>query len=106
MAVQRIIGCDVGIVHLGLAVIEGSMASPSRAALHLECVDVTHYSHDRQLNERTCSLPHTREISDRVMHAIADREDIFLSCDAVVIERQPMQGLQAVRDTVPATPPP
>lgn len=96
LALRRILGCDVGIVHLGLAVIEATEDGRSRRAVHLECVDVTEYTH-RRLDADTCTLPHTREISDRVMHAVAERADLFASCDRVVIERQPMQGLQAVQ---------
>ena len=93
----RIIGCDVGIVHLGLAVIESSLGKAARvAATHLECVDVTVYTHDH-LDEDRCGLPHTKELGDRVMHAVAERRPLFDQCDAVVIERQPPNGHQAVQ---------
>lgn len=96
---RRVLGCDVGIVHLGLAVVEAhkmDCGGYQYRATHLECVDVTQYTH-HHLDEATCSMPHTKEISDRVMHAVAEREELFASCNAVVIERQPVQGLQAVQ---------
>ena len=89
-----VLGVDIGIRHLGLAIVE-SAGVGVRCATHLECVNIMQYTHNHL--PAPCDLPHTNETADRLMHAVAERRPLFDGADVIAIERQPITGLQCIQ---------
>lgn len=83
---------DVGIVNLGVAfVYVDDATSKLQRILHVENVNTTLITHQR-VPQAECTLGHTKTATDRVMHFIQERADMFAQCAVVLIERQPIQG--------------
>lgn len=85
----RLAAFDVGIVHLGLAVCEGSCVT------HASLNDLTCMPH-RRVPRAACTLGHTCMLVDRVAHFLQEIEPYLLRCDAALVEQQPPGGHQAV----------
>jgi len=98
---MRVIGIDVGIRHLGVA--DLLLRRGQQVVVEtLELANLMTYTH-RHLDEDQCSLPHTKELSDRLLHWVADRRPILDRCDLLAIERQPICGIQSVEQLLFAT---
>lgn len=87
---MRVVGVDVGYRNLGLAEYtytgngEGHLSFKKR-------IDISEYA-----CRPNCRLHHSSHSADYISHFIANYSDLFESAEAVVIERQPPGGLQAV----------
>ena len=96
---MRIVSIDIGIVHMGIASAyiddEGRLANLLRLCL----VDLTKLRH-KVVCRRDCKLYHSRELTDRLDHFYQEYHELFESADRILIERQPICGLQAVQQSL------
>lgn len=92
---MRVLSFDLGILHMGVVVVEvedeffqkeGPM--PMRV-LVCRLIDITEYQH-HHMDAKLCKRYHTREISDRLLHMLAEEESGWGEIDQVYIERQPL----------------
>jgi len=99
---MRLLGFDVGVVHLAFVVVNVSddwfqYDRPDPACVTVEQVrrvDLCQPVH-RRVPRAQCRLHHSREMTDRVAHFLQEYEldwDVE-SLDRVLIERQPLGGL-------------
>ena len=95
---MRVVGVDVGIRHLALAEVAqrwvGRQVVTSILGFHLS--DITQYTHER-VPEKECTLHHTNELGDRLVHWRQEHGHILDRATVVAIERQPPTGLQCVQ---------
>lgn len=102
-----IVSFDVGIVNLAIVVIrvvpeEWGLPKhkPSFAVLEAWHIDITQETHDSVSLEH-CTLYHTKELSDRILHVIQEYEPRWSAhgcIDRYLIERQPPQGLTGIEE--------
>lgn len=92
---RRVMGIDVGLVHLALAfgTIHGEDFSVTIDWVNL--VDATVLEHGR-VPRSECRLHHTGMAVDRVQHVIQERQPDFDAVEEIVIERQPPGGIRDV----------
>ena len=93
----RVLAIDVGVCHLGL--VRGTVSGDGELAIEaFALVDVTTLQHTR-VPRSECTLPHTREMYDRLCHFEQEFGPEWIEpMDAILIERQPLIGLQSVQD--------
>lgn len=90
---------DVGILHLGLVVVKITKDWEFERIIWHRLENITIMKHNRvPLND--CTLYHTASITDRMAHVYQEYENIFDSCDRILIERQPIQGLMCVQESL------
>lgn len=78
--VIRTLGIDVGIQHLGIAIVEGAVnAKP----IHLDLVDLTRMGNSGKMCHRVCKFLHVNK-------------SLFQELDGIFIEQQPPRGIQSV----------
>jgi Holliday junction resolvasome RuvABC endonuclease subunit len=87
----RILGIDVGVINLALAV---GTCTPAYTDVAIEAVEVVNMMLPCVVPG--CALPHSGMAADRVAHVLRDRAAQFAAADTVVIERQPPGGLRDV----------
>lgn len=90
---MRILSFDVGVCNLAFVVCE--VMDGKLDIKNAELVNIMFLTHER-VHSKNCSIPHTREISDRVRHFIQEYEHRWGSPDLVLIERQPIHGITSV----------
>ena len=92
---MRVLAVDVGIVHLAL--VDATLGAHVVDAVHsVHLVNLTKLKHTRT-KECECALPHTKELGDRLAHFLQEYGHLFARADAVLVERQPITGLQSVQ---------
>lgn len=94
-----IVSIDVGIIHLGL--VQGKINKDGFlvALPVVELVDLTNLAHT-VVKRKHCKLYHSKELSDRLDHFYQEYAHIFNDADLILIERQPIHGLQAVQQSL------
>ncbi len=92
-----LLAIDVGICHMGL--VRGTLNPEGELLMDaFELVNITEMTHNRVSREQ-CTLPHTRELYDRLCHFEQEYRDEWIDpADVILIERQPLVGLQSVQD--------
>jgi hypothetical protein len=95
-----ILSIDVGITHLGMAVIYTDEAYNLLEIPWVEMVDITKYTHDNDLKDKICTLQHTSCFADWLYHLFHEYETLFTQCDFILVERQPPQGLVAIEQII------
>ena len=91
---MRVVGVDVGLVHLAIVVLSGDVEG-AIALEEMRLVNITRFTHGR-VSEYDCVLPHTNHIADRLAHFWQEHGDLFDEADLVAVEQQPPMGLVAV----------
>ena len=83
---------DVGIVNLAVAFVEVDDTTFQLGRIvRVENVDSTVWPHV-VVSREACMLGHTKTATDRIMHFIQERAQLFDACAHVLIERQPIKG--------------
>lgn len=108
----QIVSVDVGITHFGFCVsyVNSETYELDRIS-DIELVDLTELGH-QTVPKAKCSLYHTRTPCDWLHHLYQDF-DCFHTSDIILVERQPLQGIQSIeqllmhqwRDKVQIIPP-
>ena len=83
---------DVGIQHLAYCIVDVA----TRRVEHCDLTNLTKIIW--KCRDPHCSIPHTEYTVDRVLHYLKKNEPLFSKCSVVLIEQQPMTGIQNVMD--------
>jgi hypothetical protein len=93
---RYIVSVDIGIHHLALVLIETPHDYRSHDVVWFELIDITRFVHLDDTSKRTCTIPHTRTVSDWLSHVFYLYHELFALADHILIERQPPGGQIAV----------
>lgn len=85
---QRLLGVDVGIVHLALVSVTAWQDTGAVEVTAVRLIDLTTLP-----CPVGCTLRHSNNIVDRMEHLFAAHEGVFAAADEICIERQPLGGL-------------
>ena len=90
-----VLGIDVGIINLGLCLLECDDRYNAWRLISWKHIDITYMRH-KKVMRCDCTLGHSRCISDRIQHVIQEEADMFNTADFIIIEQQPPCGHVAV----------
>lgn len=90
-----VLGIDVGIINLGLCLLECNDNYRSKRLISWKHIDITYMRHNVVMR-CNCTLGHSNYIYDRIQHVIQEEADIFNNADFIIIEQQPPCGHVAV----------
>lgn len=90
-----VVSIDVGIINMGLVEVEVNSQFRIIAMRRAEKIDITQLRHT-VVSKEECALEHTRFMADRVAHFLQEYGEMFDGCDAVLIEKQPLGGIESV----------
>ncbi len=90
---------DIGIVHLALVLVEVTEEFEFDHVVWHHLIDIRKLRHGTVPAEQ-CSLGHTATITDRMAHVYQEYEHVFLAAERILVERQPIMGLQAVQESL------
>jgi hypothetical protein len=93
---MRVVSIDVGIRHLAFVDVTCGKSTPIAILHGVHLVDLCCLSHAR-VHRHACTLHHTKELGDRLAHFKQEYGYIFDRADVVLVERQPITGLQSVQ---------
>ena len=94
-----VLGVDVGIINLGLCLVETDDFYQSKTLNAWKHIDITVMRHNR-VPRHTCVLSHTNCLCDRLKHVFQEEIELFNSADVIVIEQQPPCGHIAVEQLI------
>ena len=101
---MRILSADIGIVNLAFCLLDvdekqlGDAEKPEIRVLDVWHINITVYTH-KAVPQNQCKLYHSREIGDRLMHALQEHEPLWDAhgpIDLYLIEQQPLVGITSV----------
>lgn len=92
---MHLVSIDIGIVNLGY--MSCTLAEDGDIGeIHVaKRCDITKMRHDK-VPACECVLQHDSCVADYVSHFVQEHRDEFQRCDKILIERQPLVGLQGV----------
>ena len=90
---------DVGIVHLGLVLLRMTAEFAVEQIVWHQLVDIRRVRHSG-IKEQDCRLGHTSTITDRMAHVYQEHAEMFNRAERILVERQPITGLQAVQESL------
>ena len=93
---RRLAAVDIGIVHMSLVVVECAEDYTWTQIDSMDLIDLTQDLH-RRVSRCACALHHTKELADRMAHFFQEYSPLFDSVEVILVERQPLTGLQAVQ---------
>lgn len=96
---SRVVAIDVGIKHMGVAEAVVDRRWRIVALPTLQLVDLTCIPHHR-VSYDECRLHHSRELYDRLSHFYQEHGHLLDRARVVLVERQPIGGLQAVQQSL------
>ena len=76
---------DIGYKNLGLIQVE---VNEDFKVHFMKKIDISRINCTHK-----CGIPHTNEVADHVAHFIQEYQDVLLSADVILMERQPPGGL-------------
>lgn len=82
---------DVGLSNLGFLVVSVQDNTIVKVLCMMR-IDLTILQHNR-VSQSECTLHHTNDVCDRVMHFVQEHKHTLDSTDILLIERQPLGGL-------------
>jgi hypothetical protein len=99
MSIQTWISIDVGILHLAWIQAQVKETDDSWEIVRVQNVRLINiselccpYAHKR-IPYNQCTLPHSKDVCDRVAHLIQEYQEEWNDADHILIERQPLSGL-------------
>lgn len=93
---RYILSIDIGIVHLGMVLVEVLHDYTLHDLVWFELVDLTQFEHDAA----ACTLPHSKTFADWLAHFFHVYHELFALCEHVLIERQPPGGHVVVEQLI------
>lgn len=90
---------DIGIVHLALVLVEVTQEFEFDHVVWHRLIDIRKLRHSTVPAEH-CRLGHTSTVTDRMAHVYQEYEHVFLAAERILVERQPIMGLQAVQESL------
>ena len=98
---ERTVLCiDIGILHLGLAGLVFDEEYNFVKVFGVDMINITEFVHPEGVDSTQCHLHHTKTFTDWMEHVFWTYSDIFDGVDAIIIERQPPQGIVAVEQII------
>jgi hypothetical protein len=94
-----VLGIDVGIINLGLCLLECDDKYNARKLTTWKHIDITYMRHNK-VTRCKCTLGHSNCICDRIQHVIQEEADVFDIADSIIIEQQPPCGHVAVEQLI------
>lgn len=94
-----VLGVDVGIINLGLCLLETDDLYQSKTLNAWKHIDITVMRHNR-VPRHKCTLAHTNCLCDRLKHVFQEEFELFNIADVIVIEQQPPCGHVAVEQLI------
>ena len=95
---KLLLSIDVGILNLGLSVIEYNDQFEFEKILGIELLNITDFYHPPTIT--TCKLNHSKSFADWMDHIFYYYNSIFSTVDMIIIERQPPTGLVAIEQLI------
>jgi len=94
---RYVLSVDIGIHHLALVLLELHRETYDiHDVVWFELVDITRFQHLDATHAKQCPLAHTKTVADWLAHLFALNQELFDTCDHILIERQPPGGQLAV----------
>ena len=95
-----VLSIDIGILNLGISVGLIDKEFNLKEITYVDLIDITKYTHEKQLHNVECNLYHTKSIADWMEHIFHEHSPIFEEANYILVERQPPQGLVAVEQII------
>jgi len=95
-----VLSIDIGIHHLGISV---GLVDEKFNLIEIAWVDmlnITNYTHERELKNVKCELRHTKSIADWLEHVFHEHKPIFEDVNYILVERQPPVGLVSIEQLI------
>lgn len=90
----KVLSIDIGIINLGYVYCE---IGDDLNVIECNRVDITHMRHNKT-KHCDCKLHHDFCIPDYLDHFIQEHQNLFDESDVILVERQPIMGLQNLQD--------
>ena len=98
---DKVVLCiDVGILNLGISVGLIDKEFNLKEIAYVDLIDITKYTHERELDGIKCKLRHTKSIADWMEHIFHEHLPLFQEADYILVERQPPSGLVAIEQLI------
>lgn len=91
-----ILSIDIGIHHLGLSLTETDKDYNIKEIVWVDLVNISKFNCNREI----CPLYHTKTVTDWIAHFFYTHKEFLEQSDHVLIERQPIGGIQAVEQYI------
>ncbi|MDB4413582.1 hypothetical protein N9189_03555 [Pirellulaceae bacterium] len=91
---------DIGILHLGFSGLLFDDEFNFIKVFGVDMIDITDFQHPEGVDMSSCHLHHTKTFTDWMGHVFWRYSHVFDGVDAILIERQPPQGLVAVEQLI------
>lgn len=95
-----VLSIDIGILNLGISVGLIDKEFNLKEVTYVDLIDITKYTHERQLDNVDCKLHHTKSIADWMEHIFHEHSPLFEEANYILVERQPPQGLVAIEQLI------
>ena len=95
-----VLSVDIGILNLGISVGLIDKKFNLKEVTYVDLIDITKYTHERQLDNTDCKLHHTKSIADWMEHIFHEHFPLFEEANYILVERQPPQGLVAIEQLI------
>ena len=98
---DKVVLCiDVGILNLGVSIGLIDKEFNLKEIAYVDLIDITKYTHERELDGIKCKLRHTKSIADWMEHIFHEHLPLFQEADYILVERQPPSGLVAIEQLI------
>lgn len=97
---KTVLSIDIGILNLGISVGVINDEYKIDEIMWVDLINITKYTHERELDKDTCTLNHTKSIADWLEHVFEEHIEMFEGADYILVERQPPMGLVAVEQII------
>ena len=98
---DKVVLCiDVGILNLGVSIGLIDKEFNLKEIAYVDLINITKYTHERELDGIKCKLRHTKSIADWMEHIFHEHLPLFQEADYILVERQPPSGLVAIEQLI------
>ena len=97
---RYILSVDIGIRNLALMLLECEQDYSIRDIVWFELLDITIFCHLDRESKKTCSLFHSKTISDWLSHVFFLHKELFDLCEIILVEKQPPHGHVSVEQLI------
>jgi len=95
-----VLSIDIGILNLGISVGLIDKEFNLKEVTYVDLIDITKYTHEKQLHGVDCKLHHTRSVADWMEHVFHEHTPLFEQASYILVERQPPQGLVSIEQMI------
>ena len=95
-----VLSIDVGVLNLGISVGLIDKEFNLKEIAYVDLIDITKFTHERELEGKKCKLRHTKSIADWMEHIFHEHLPLFQEANYILVERQPPSGLVAIEQLI------